>query len=132
MVGAIHGRLLTAWSMAGIFGPVIVNYIREFQIDHGVARAQAYNVTMYILAALLAAGFICNLLIRPVDPKHHMKADEIEALTKVKASAGAAEPVASDVVAVNPITVVLAWAAVWIPIAWGVWVTLQKAGVLFR
>jgi hypothetical protein len=132
MVGAIHGRLLTAWSTAGIFGPVIVNYIREFQLDHGVARAQAYNVTMYILAGLLAAGFICNLLIRPVDPKHHMKAEEVEALTAVKTAAAPGEAVAGDVVAVNPITVVLAWAAVWIPIGWGVWVTLQKAVVLFR
>jgi MFS family permease len=132
MVGAIHGRLLTAWSTAGIFGPVIVNYIREFQLDHGVARAQAYNITMYILAALLAAGFVCNLLIRPVDPKHHMKAEEVEALAAVKTSAAPAELVASDVVAVNPMTVVLAWAAVWIPIGWGVWVTLQKAVVLFR
>jgi MFS family permease len=132
MVGAIHGRLLTAWSTAGIFGPVIVNYIREFQLDHGVARAQAYNVTMYILAALLAAGFVCNLLIRPVDAKHHMKAEEVEALAAVKTGGAAAEPVASDVVAVNPITVVLAWAAVWIPIGWGVWVTLEKAVVLFR
>src|SRR5581483_7787854 len=87
MVGAIHGRLLTAWSTAGIFGPVIVNYIREFQLDHGVARAQAYNVTMYILAALLAVGFVCNLLIRPVDPKHHMTAEELQALTAVKAGA---------------------------------------------
>ena len=39
MVGAIHGRLLTAWSAAGIFGPVIVNYIREYQLEHGVPRA---------------------------------------------------------------------------------------------
>jgi MFS family permease len=132
MVGAIHGRLLTAWSTAGIFGPVIVNYIREFQLDHGVARAQAYNVTMYVLAALLAAGFVCNLLIRPVDPKHHMKAEELAALAAVKTSAGPADAVASDAVPVNPMTVVLAWAAVWIPIGWGVWVTLQKAVVLFR
>ena len=43
-VGAIHGRLLTAWSAAGIFGPVLVNYIREYQIDHGVPKAEAYNV----------------------------------------------------------------------------------------
>jgi MFS family permease len=133
MVGAIHGRLLTAWSAAGIFGPVIVNYIRQFQVDHGVARAQAYNITMYILAGLLAAGFICNWMIRPVDPKHHMKAEEAEALVARQTSApAAAAPPASDVVAVNPITVALAWAAVWIPIGWGVWVTLQKAVVLFR
>ncbi len=54
MVGAIHGRLLTAWSAAGIFGPVIVNYIREYQLNHGVARAAVYDITMYVLCALLA------------------------------------------------------------------------------
>ena len=52
MVGAIHGRLLTAWATAGVLGPVLVNYIREYQIDHGVPRAQAYDTTMYILAGL--------------------------------------------------------------------------------
>src|SRR5208282_5732038 len=52
-VGAIHGMLITAWSMAGILGPVLVNYIRQYQIDHGVPKAQAYNVTMYVMAALL-------------------------------------------------------------------------------
>ena len=49
-VGAIHGMLITAWSAAGVFGPVLVNYIREYQIDHGVAKAHAYNVTMWIMA----------------------------------------------------------------------------------
>ena len=52
-VGAIHGALLTAWSAAGVFGPVLVNYIRQYQIDHGVAKADAYSVTMYIMAGLL-------------------------------------------------------------------------------
>jgi MFS family permease len=65
-VGAIHGRLLTAWSTAGILGPVLVNYIREYQINHGVPNAQAYNTTMYVLAGLLLAGLACNLSIKPV------------------------------------------------------------------
>ena len=66
-VGAIHGRLLTAWSVAGILGPVVVNYIREFQLAHGVPPYQAYNMTMYVLAAMLLGGLICNLLVRPVE-----------------------------------------------------------------
>jgi MFS family permease len=66
-VSAIHGRLLTAWSTAGIVGPSLVNYIREYQIDHGVAKAAAYNSTMYIMATLLVAGFIANWLVRPLD-----------------------------------------------------------------
>jgi MFS family permease len=65
-VGAIHGMLLTAWSTAGILGPVLVNYIREFQIGNGVPKAEAYTVTMYIMAGLLFVGFVCNLLMRPV------------------------------------------------------------------
>jgi MFS family permease len=76
-VGAIHGRLLTAWSTAGILGPVLVNYIREYQIARGVPNAQAYNVTMYLLAALLVIGFFCNLAVKPVDPRYYMTADEL-------------------------------------------------------
>jgi MFS family permease len=71
-VGAIHGRLLTAWSTAGILGPILVNYIREFQISRGVPAASAYNVTMYILAALLVVGFLCNLAMKPVSESHFM------------------------------------------------------------
>jgi MFS family permease len=72
-VGAIHGMLITAWSMAGIFGPVLVNYIRQYQIDHGIPKAQAYNVTMYVMAALLLVGFFCNLFVTAVHERHHMK-----------------------------------------------------------
>ncbi len=79
-VGAIHGMLITAWSMAGIFGPVIVNYMRQYQIDHGVAKAQAYNVTMYVMAALLLVGFFCNLFIKAVHERHHMKGQAADAL----------------------------------------------------
>ena len=61
-VGAIHGLLITAWSMAGVFGPVLVNYIRQYQIDHGVPKAQAYNTTMYIMAGLLRG----RVLLQPV------------------------------------------------------------------
>jgi hypothetical protein len=68
-VSAIHGRLLTAWSTAGIVGPVLVNYLREYQIAHGVASADSYNTTMYIMGTLLVAGFIANVLVRPLDEK---------------------------------------------------------------
>jgi MFS family permease len=75
-VGAIHGRLLTAWSTAGILGPVLVNYIREYQIDRGVPTAQAYNVTMYVLASLLIVGLLCNLAVKPVSERYHMVPDQ--------------------------------------------------------
>ena len=76
-VGAIHGRLLTAWSTAGVLGPVLVNYIREYQIERGVPNAQAYNVTMYVLAGLLVVGLICNLLVKPVDERYYMTPEEL-------------------------------------------------------
>jgi len=72
-VGAIHGVLLTAWSAAGIAGPVLVNYIREYQITQGVAKADAYSVTMYIMAVLLVVGFIANFLVSPLDERHYAK-----------------------------------------------------------
>ncbi len=75
-VGAIHGLLLTAWSAAGIFGPVIVNYLREYNITHGVPKAQAYNNTMYIMAGLLVIGFICNFFVKAVADRYHMKAND--------------------------------------------------------
>jgi MFS family permease len=74
-VGAIHGILLTAWSAAGIAGPVLINYIREYNVTHGVPKAQAYNTTMYIMAGLLVVGFIANLCVRAVDKRHHMKSE---------------------------------------------------------
>jgi MFS family permease len=75
-VGAIHGLLLTAWSAAGIFGPTLVNYIREYNVTHGVAKAQAYNITMYVMAALLIIGFICNYFVTAVHARHHMNFDQ--------------------------------------------------------
>ncbi|HEX3915507.1 MAG TPA: OFA family MFS transporter [Steroidobacteraceae bacterium] len=73
-VGAIHGALLTAWSAAGVLGPVLVNYIRAYQIDQGVPKAQAYTVTMYIMCALLAIGLLCNIAMRAVNSKYHYQA----------------------------------------------------------
>ena len=77
-VGAIHGWLITAWSVAGVLGPVLVNYIRQYQIDSGVPKAQAYNVTMYIMAGLLVVGFIANFLIQAVDDRHHMELETVD------------------------------------------------------
>ena len=78
-VGAIHGRLLTAWSAAGVAGPVLVNYIREYQIKHGVPAAESYDVTMYLMAGLLIVGFVCNLAVRPVAERHYMSEEQLSA-----------------------------------------------------
>lgn len=66
-VGAIHGRLLTALSAAGILGPIVVNYVREYQIGRGAPKEVAYDFSMYIMAGVLVVGFFCNLAIRPAD-----------------------------------------------------------------
>jgi MFS family permease len=79
-VGAIHGRLLTAWSAAGVAGPVLVNYIRQAQIDAGVPRGEAYDLTMHLMAALLIVGLVCDLLVRPVAEKQFMSAEELAAV----------------------------------------------------
>ncbi|MGB2592166.1 MAG: OFA family MFS transporter [Candidatus Acidiferrum sp.] len=71
-VSAIHGRLLTAWSAAGVFGPVLVNYMREYQIAHGADKASAYQTVLQVMAVLLIIGFVANLLVRPVDQKYWM------------------------------------------------------------
>jgi MFS family permease len=76
-VGAIHGALLTAWSVAGIAGPVLINYIREYEIHHGVAKADAYSVTMYVMAALLVIGLLCDLAVRPVDARQQVEPQTI-------------------------------------------------------
>src|SRR5580698_3768838 len=88
-VGAIHGMLITAWSVAGVLGPNLVSQLRQYQIDHGIAKAQAYNITMYIMAGLLVVGLICNFLVRPVNPRFHMKADAGGATAVAAASVGA-------------------------------------------
>jgi MFS family permease len=76
-VGAIHGRLLTAWSVAGVLGPVLVNYIRDYQLAHGVAKADAYTFTMYLMAALLVVGFIANWLMKPVDSRYYFRGEPL-------------------------------------------------------
>jgi hypothetical protein len=137
MVGAIHGRLLTAWSTAGVLGPVLVNYINDYQIKHGVAKSAAYDTTMYVLAGLLVGGFICNMLVRPVAPKWFMTDEELAAERKLAHDAAARNAVGGDAAAVTGAgshrgLVALFWLFVGIPLAWGVWITITKALVLFR
>ena len=134
MVGAIHGRLLTAWAAAGVLGPVLVNYLREYQLSHGVARADAYDITLYILAGLLVLGFICNMLVRPVADKYFMTDAQLKAEQAIGHDAGADHTTSLEWKAdasTKPLAI-LAWLAVGIPLAWGVWITLQKTAVLFH
>ncbi|WP_315832167.1 OFA family MFS transporter [Bradyrhizobium prioriisuperbiae] len=131
-VGAIHGRLLTAWSTAGIIGPVVVNYIREAQLAAGVPRDQLYNTTMYILCAMLVAGLICNYLIKPVDPKWYMSNEEV---AKLQAATKGATSGPSGSFGIGKggfdAPALLFWAFVGVPLAWGVWITLKNAMRIF-
>jgi MFS family permease len=131
MVGAIHGRLLTAWSVAGIVGPLLIANLRETQLKAGVPSNLVYDRTLYILAALLVVGFFCNLLIRPVAEKNYMTDAELEqerALTRRTATVTAnAQTAARGTFGVGG---VLAWLAVGIPFLIGVWIALSKAAAL--
>ncbi|WP_329139752.1 OFA family MFS transporter [Streptomyces sp. NBC_00670] len=78
-VGAIHGRLLTAWSLAGVLGPLIVNWIADHQEDAGKHGADLYTLSFLIMIGLLVVGFVANELVRPVHPRHHVPVSGKEA-----------------------------------------------------
>ncbi|WP_315701127.1 MULTISPECIES: OFA family MFS transporter [unclassified Bradyrhizobium] len=132
-VGAIHGRLLTAWATAGIIGPVVVNYIREFQLAAGVPRDQLYNSTMYILCAMLLAGLICNFLIKPVDHKWNMSPEEVARYQAETAKTEAGIQHGSFGIGKGGLDAKagLFWLFVGIPLLWGVWKTLESAVKIF-
>ncbi|KAA2248738.1 OFA family MFS transporter [Solihabitans fulvus] len=75
-VGAIHGRLLTAWSVAGVLGPLIVNAIADAGKSAGHTGSSLYTTSFYIMIALLVIGFVANELIRPVSAKFHEPATD--------------------------------------------------------
>ncbi len=132
-VGAIHGRLLTAWATAGIVGPVVVNYIREAQIAAGVAPGPAlYTSTMYILAGMLALGLIANAFVKPLSDKWFMSDEEVASL-QAKTAAANAGPTGSFGIGKGGFDgkAALAWAAVGLPLLWGVCVTLKSSFALF-
>ncbi|MFA6203972.1 MAG: OFA family MFS transporter [Gallionella sp.] len=135
-VGAIHGRLLTAWATAGIIGPVVVNYIREAQINAGVPREQVYDFTMYILASFLVLGFIANWLIKPVDKKWHLTEQEMREIEAAHHQKEVNEELVTGSFGIThgglDTATALAWTAVGIPIAIGLWITFNKAVILFH
>jgi MFS family permease len=134
MVGAIHGRLLTAWSVAGILGPVLVNYINDAQLKAGVPKSAAYDTTMYVLAALLAGGFVCNLLVRPLAAHWFMSEAELAAERQLAHDVPAPQLPSAENQGTPSTTlaVVGLWLVVALPLAWGIWNTVVKALVLLR
>lgn len=134
MVGAIHGRLLTAWATAGIIGPVVVNYMREYQIGLGIPREQVYNQTMYILVGFLVIGLLCNLAVRPLAAKWFMTPDELAEEKRLAHDRAVANEVGagSGIAEKTPAFIlIVAWAVVGIPLAWGVYRTLQSVSKFF-
>jgi MFS family permease len=131
-VGAIHGRLLTAWSTAGVIGPLLVGYIRDAQLAAHVDRALVYDRTLYILAGLLVIGLACNALIRPVAPKWFMSEADVAALqTKLAAqSPGAGGGYGIDRGGLD-LRANLAWLVVGVPVLWGLWKALNSAAAIF-
>ena len=131
MVGAIHGRLITAWSVAGVVGPALIARLRETQLAHRIPSNLAYDRTLYIMVGLLFAGFLCNLMVRPVNEKALMTPEQLQrerslqqetphAATDDSAAAGQGGPL-----------LVLAWLAVGIPFLIGLYIALAKAAPLF-
>ncbi|MFI4889428.1 MAG: OFA family MFS transporter [Steroidobacterales bacterium] len=135
-VGAIHGRLLTAWSTAGILGPVVVNYLHDKRLESKVPFDEIYGSIFYVLAGMLVIGLIANLLVRPVAAERFMSDAELArekqlAHEKSLADATAATGIAAGG-ASSPVTVGIAWLVVGVPLAYGIWMTLQKAATLFK
>lgn len=122
-VGAIHGRLLTAWSAAGVAGPLLISSLREYQRQHGVPSTEAYSTTMFLLAGLLGLGLISNLLVRP-------------AAAGVPAGSGTARArsVSEKPAPQGGVTpaLLLGWLVVGLPLAWGIWETFKKSLALFH
>ena len=133
-VGAIHGRLLTAWSTAGVIGPVVVNYIREAQLAAGVPRDHLYDFTSYVLCGMLVIGLICNFLIKPVNPKWFMSQEEVAKLQAASAKSATDTPSGSFGIGKGGLDwqAAVFWAFVGIPLAWGVWTTLKATVAIFQ
>ncbi len=131
MVGAIHGRLITAWSVAGIVGPALIAGIRQAQLANGVPKNLVYDGTLYLMAVLLFCGLLCNLFVRPVKDEHFMSERELaqerlrqhEDMIAADAQTAARAPF-------GPLGVV-AWLVVGVPFAIGLAIALQKAAALF-
>ncbi len=76
-VGAIHGRLLTAWSAAGIAGPLIINGLLDLLEGRGLEGADLYRPSLLVMVGVLVIGFVANLLVRPVASKWHEHEDAV-------------------------------------------------------
>jgi MFS family permease len=135
MVGAIHGRLLTAWAAAGVLGPIVVNSIREYQLSNGFSGAAVYDTTLRILSGLLALGFICNLCIRPVAAQYFCSVPITGTLTFSEQSSPFPLEFSKDIHeehSYSRLRLFLAWLMVGLPLLWGLFQSVDKVRPLFQ
>ena len=135
MVGAIHGRLLTAWSAAGILGPVLVNYINESQIQSGIPKSHAYDTTMYILASLLLGGMVCNFLLKPVSAKWFLiESPAVQSGTNAIPKLNSISAIPNETTTNKNEWFLLGsfWLLVGLPVVWGLWKTLNQSMFIFK
>jgi hypothetical protein len=127
-VGAIHGRLLTAWSTAGVLGPLIVNAIADSRIAAGVTGPGRYTLSFTIMVGLLVVGFVCNELIRPVSERYHERAQEGR---DEDGGAGMSTQESTTERAYSPVLMALAWLWVLVPFCYGLYQLVIKIPALF-
>jgi MFS family permease len=135
MVGAIHGRLLTAWSAAGILGPVLVNYINESQIQSGIPKSHAYDTTMVILSSLLLGGMVCNFLLTPVSAKWFLiESPAMQSGTNAVPKPSNISVIPNETTPNKNDWLLLGsfWLLVGLPILWGLWKTLNQSMFIFK
>lgn len=129
-VSVLHGRVLTALSTASIIGPMLIIRLRESQIAAGVPASRVYDGTLYMMAGLLAVGFVANLFIRPVDVRLHipMRKQAIPAFGDVSVLTDHSQGIGRGGLTGRA---ALVWACVGLPLLWGMYITLSKAVLLF-
>ena len=139
-VGAIHGRLLTAWSAAGIAGPLIVNRFLDSQGTPGELTSAGYRPALLTMVGVLVVGFVANLMVRPVAERFHERRSERPSATG--APGDGTVPATGDTVVsgtpgsgtgrtAHPALVAVAWTVVVVPLVYGLVQTFEKTVKLF-
>lgn len=135
-VGAIHGRLLTAWSAAGVAGPLIINMVVERQAANGGEGPDLYRLSLYVMCCLLAVGLFANILVRPVASKWFEDQDTVQA--KIEADrasalegAGAGQARGASAGQAHKIVAIILAAIIAGLLIYGLWATAAKAAGMF-
>jgi MFS family permease len=131
MVGAIHGRLITAWSVAGVVGPALIAGLRQFQINHGVAHNLVYDITLYVMAFLLFCGLVCNFFVKPVDPKYYASPQDMMRERALRHEAQAMAGADRAARGAFGILGTLSWLGVGIPFLLGLYIVCTKVAAMF-